>query len=466
MNKKLDLTEGPVFANLLRFSLPLITMNLLQAIYNIADMAIAGHLTNPEGMTAITTSGQITNIILVLIIGFSNGINIITGQFVGAGKEKGIKDIFQTTVPVFGLLAIFISLMIGLFSGPLLRLLNMPSAAFDYAKDYLLICLCGTIFIYLYNTMAAILRGMGNSFYPMLFVVISTVSNIILDYLLMGPMHMGVKGAALATIISQAASLIMIVLYFLKKTDYLKIKGLRFHIQPQIIKMLVKVGLPQACQFSATQISLLLVSGMVNTYGVLAAAAVGASNKAGTFAQLPGQALNTGVLTTTAQNLPKNNYKRILQSMLCALAIGLMISIGFSALAIFSPITVLGVFTSNSDVVSIGSLYLTLLSLGFIIENIIYATTGVVSGAGYTPITMTASMLAAAGRVIFSVILINTTALGIYSIGLAALIAPVIPVIIMIIVLLSGKWKTSRIQKEMSAFKEEPNNNALFGLPE
>ncbi|MBQ1286122.1 MAG: polysaccharide biosynthesis C-terminal domain-containing protein, partial [Lachnospiraceae bacterium] len=248
MNKKLDLTEGPVFANLLRFSLPLITMNLLQAIYNIADMAIAGHLTNPEGMTAITTSGQITNIILVLIIGFSNGINIITGQFVGAGKEKGIKDIFQTTVPVFGLLAIFISLMIGLFSGPLLRLLNMPSAAFDYAKDYLLICLCGTIFIYLYNTMAAILRGMGNSFYPMLFVVISTVSNIILDYLLMGPMHMGVKGAALATIISQAASLIMIVLYFLKKTDYLKIKGLRFHIQPQIIKMLVKVGLPQACQ--------------------------------------------------------------------------------------------------------------------------------------------------------------------------------------------------------------------------
>ena len=101
-----------------------------------------------------------------------------------------------------------------------------------------------------------------------------------------------------------------------------------------------------------------------------------------------------------------------------------------------------------------------------IIENIIYATTGVVSGAGYTPITMTASMLAAAGRVIFSVILINTTALGIYSIGLAALIAPVIPVIIMIIVLLSGKWKTSRIQKEMSAFKEEPNNNALFGLPE
>ena len=451
MNKNKNLTEGPVFGNLLRFSLPLIFTNVLQAVYNAADMAIAGHFTSPEGMTAISTGGQITTIILVLIMGFSNGINILTGQFVGAGKEKEIKGIVSTTVPLFGVAAIFISLIIAIFCSPLLRLLNMPSSAFNFAKEYLLICMCGTVFIHLYNTLAAVLRGIGDSFHPMLFMVISTITNIVLDYLFMGPLQLGIKGAALATITAQALSMIMVFVYVAKKTEYLTADVIRFRIHPQILKMLVKIGLPQACQFAATQVSLLLVVGMVNSYGEIAAAAVGASNRAGTFAQLPGQALSTGVLTAAAQNLPKRNYKRIIQSMFCALGIGSAISVCFSVVTIISPSTILGLFTPDSEVISAGALYLTLMSFGVVLENIIYETAGVISGAGYTTITMIASMLAAAGRVVFAVILQRVTSMGVYAIGVAAIAAPVIPVIIMVVTLCSGKWKISRVQKEMNA---------------
>lgn len=450
MTKKLNLTEGPIFGNLIRFSLPLIFTNILQAVYNVADMAIAGHFTDPEGMTAINTSGQIAMIILMIIIGFSNGTNIVTGQMVGAGRSNEIRAVVKTTLPLFGLLAIVISIVVAAIHHPLLILLNVPAEAFEQARSYLLICLCGTIFIYLYNTLAAILRGLGDSYHPMLFMVISTVVNIVLDFVFMGPLHLGISGAALATVCAQALSMCMIFVYFIKETTYLTKDCLRFQIHPKILKMIIKIGLPQACQFSATQISLLLIAGMVNAYGVVAAAAVGASNKAGTFAQLPGQALNAGVLTTTAQNLPKGNYKRILRSMFCAMGLGMGIAAVFLVFALLCPERILGIFTTNMDVVAVGTFYLAILSFSFVIENIIYTSTGVVSGAGYTPITMTAAMLAAAGRIGFAILFQHTTDLGLYSICAAALIAPFIPILIMILVLLSGKWKTSRIQKELT----------------
>ncbi|MCI6018672.1 MAG: MATE family efflux transporter [Clostridiales bacterium] len=454
MNHKINLSEGPVFGNLIRFSFPLIFTNVLQAIYNVADMSITGHFTNPESMTAVNTSGQITMIVLMIIVGFSNGTNIVTGQLVGVEKTNDIKDVVQTTLPLFGLLAVIISILLGILSTPLLHLLNMPLDAFLYAKKYLLICLIGTIFVYIYNTLAAILRGLGDSLRPMIFMVISTVTNIVLDFVFMGIFGLGVTGAAIATVIAQCLSMVLIIIYFIKTTNYLSFKVTEWKNHSQIIKMVLKIGLPQACQFSATQLSLLLIAAMVNNYGVVAAAAVGACNKAGSFAQLPGQALNCGVLTATAQNLPKRNYRRIIQSMFCAMGLGIAISSGFCFIAFLSPATILNLFTTNTDVISAGTFYLTLMSIGFIFENIIYATTGIVSGAGYTPITMIAAMLSAIGRVIFAVILQETTDLGLYAISIASIVAPMIPVIIMIIVLTSGKWKISRIQAEIHSLNK------------
>lgn len=449
MKEKQDLTQGPIAGNLFRFSLPLILTNLLQAVYNVADMAIAGQFVGPTGIAAINTSGQITNIILMIVIGFSNGVGIVTGQLIGSGKAREIKYVLGSMMTFFAILAIAISLLTGCLSDSILHILNIPAEAFTDARNYLVVCLVGTVFIYLYNTMAAVLRSTGDSVHPLMFMTLSTVLNIALDFLFMGILPLGTAGAALATITAQAFSMTLTLFYFLKKTTYLTFKKETFKIHRNHLKMVIKVGLPQACQFSATQFSLLIIAGMVNQYGVIAAAAVGASNKAGTFAQLPGQALNAGVLTTTAQNLPQKNYRRIIKSMFYAMALAIAISVVFLLLAIAVPDVILGIFTDDAHVVRTGSHYLLFISIGFVIENLIFTTTGVISGAGYTTITMAASLMAAAGRVVFAWILQTVTDLNVYSIGVAGILSPIIPVVIMIFSLASGFWKTSRIQNEL-----------------
>lgn len=444
-----ELTKGSVLVNLLRFSLPLIIMNLLQAFYNTADMAIAGHFVGSVGMTAINTSGQITNIILMLIIGFSNGVTIVTGQLLGAGKEKEIKGFLVNMMVLFGALAIGVTILCNVFAVPLLHLVNMPEASFADALSYLRICLAGTLFIYLYNTVAAMLKGVGDSVHPMMVMILSTAMNVVLDFLFMGPLDMGVKGAALATILSQIVSFFAIFFLAVLKTEFVSLQMKNIRIEREKVQMVFKVGLPQACQFSATQISFLIILAMVNSYGVIAAAAVGAVNRVATFAQLPGQALNVGVLTTTAQNLPLQNYKRILKSMLYAILIALGIAAVFCCISVVRPEVLLGIFTNEQEVITVGTLYLILVSVGTVIESLIYTMTGVVSGAGYTTITMVGALTAAFGRIIIALILQNVTSLGLYSIGVAAIISPVIPVLIMLITILSGKWKISRIQKEL-----------------
>lgn len=447
---KRDLTSGAIFGNLLRFSLPLIIMNLLQAFYNTADMAIAGHFVGSAGMTAINTSGQITNIILMLVIGFSNGITIVTGQLLGSGKSGEIREFLANMMAVFGVLAVGVTILCNVFAVPLLRIVNMPEASFADALGYLRICLAGTLFIYLYNTVAAMLKGVGNSFYPMMVMILSTVMNVGLDFLFMGPLDMGVKGAALATILSQIVSFLSILFLAAFRTEFLSLQIKTMRLEKEKIQMVFKVGLPQACQFSATQVSFLIVLAMVNNYGVVAAAAVGAVNRVATFAQLPGQALNVGVLTTTAQNLPLQNYRRILRSMFYAILTAMGIAAVFCLLSVICPETLLGIFTSEQEVIAVGTLYLILVSVGTVIESLIYTMTGVVSGAGYTTITMVGALSAAFGRIVIALILQYTTEIGLYSIGVAAILSPIIPVVVMLATLISGKWKISRIQKELN----------------
>ncbi len=451
MRFQIDLTRGSIGKNLFQFSMPLILINVLQAVYNVADMALAGHLVGTGGMAAINTSGQIMNIILVLTIGFSNGISIVTGQLVGAGQQSCVRTVIKTVVPCFAALAAVVSGAAACLCDPMLRILHIPPAVFAEAREYMLICLCGTIGVYLYNSLAGVLRGLGDSFHPMMFVCISTGTNIVLDYLLMGPLHMGVKGAALATVTAQWLSMALVFVYIKRNTEFLKRTAQNSGFDKTVLKMIVKIGLPQAFQFTATQFSILIIAGLVNTYGTVAAAAVGASNKAGTFAQLPGQALNAGVLTVTAQNLPKNNYSRILKSMFLAMGTGLVVSCIFFGVSAVRPSVILGIFSNDAEVLEMGRQYLVLMAAGCVTENIIYTSTGVVSGAGYTHITMAAAMLSALFRIIFALILQQATDLGVIGLGTAVVLAPVIPVIVMAAVLISGKWKKSALSEEYQA---------------
>lgn len=205
MNKKtMDLTQGNVTKLLIAYALPLIATSLLQSIYSIADLLIAGHTVGSVGISAINNSSQIMNLITKIAIGLSVGGNILIGQYFGAKNEKGKKESIQTLFTLCIILGILCSIIMWIFSRSLLALLDAP--ALEEATTYLKISSVGFLFIWGYNGLSAILRAMGDSNSPFRIIMISSITNIILDFLMMGIWQMGVAGAALATMLSQALS--------------------------------------------------------------------------------------------------------------------------------------------------------------------------------------------------------------------------------------------------------------------
>ena len=267
-----DLTVGNVALKTIGFAVPIIITNLLQALYNIADMAIVGHFIGSAGMSAVNIGGQVTMIILVFCQGVSNGGGILVSNLFGAKKKELIPKVVGTMLSFFFLLALFFIVLVLALGVPILKGLDTPPEAFAGTKTYLFICIAGTIFIYFYNVLAAVLRGIGESFRPMIFVAITVALNIGLDALFVGPMHMGVAGAALATIISQFISMCMAI-WYVRKLGLFDFKLPSFKIDKDFLKVMLKIGIPQGLQFALTNISFLLIMGFINPYGVAASAA-------------------------------------------------------------------------------------------------------------------------------------------------------------------------------------------------
>ncbi len=446
MGKSKDLTVGNVGLKTIGFAIPIIITNLLQALYNIADMAIVGRYIGPSGMSAINIGGQVTMIILVFAQGVTNGGNIIISQLFGGKKKEIIPKVVGTMLGTFFFMALIFIVVVLALGTPILNGLDTPPEAYEGARSYLFICMAGTIFIYFYNVLAAALRGIGESVKPMIFVAITVALNIGLDILFVGPFQMGVSGAAIATILTQFISMV-IAIWYVKKIGLFDFRLSSFKIDKGFFKTMLKIGVPQGLQFGLTNISFLLIMGFINKYGVDASAATGAVTKIGTFAVLPAQALMTALITLTAQNIPVKNYKRILQSMLVSMGVSLVFTGAIFAFAHISPATMLGIFTSDATVINIGSDYLKILTISYMIESVMFCMYGVISGAGHTYYTFGCAILSAfIVRFTFAWIFTTFTSMGLLGIGWAYVMAPTSAGLAAFIFLLTGKWKKNRVK--------------------
>ena len=441
-----DLTVGNVALKTIAFAVPIIITNLLQALYNIADMAIVGHFIGSAGMSAVNIGGQVTMIILVFCQGVSNGGGILVSNLFGAKKKELIPKVVGTMLSFFFLLALFFIVLVLALGVPILKGLDTPPEAFAGTKTYLFICIAGTVFIYFYNVLAAVLRGIGESFRPMIFVAITVALNIGLDALFVGPLHMGVAGAALATIISQFVSMCMAI-WYVRKLGLFDFKLPSFKIDKDFLKVTLKIGIPQGLQFALTNISFLMIMGFINPYGVAASAATGAVTKIGTFAVLPAQALMTGLVTMTAQNIPVEQYQRILKSMFVSMGISLLFTGFIFLLAHLIPEAMLGIFTSDPEVIAIGSEYLKILTISYMIESLMFCLYGIITGGGHTYYVFGCAILSAfIIRFTFSWIFSTYTSLGLMGIGWAYVLAPACSGLAALIFILTGKWKQNRVK--------------------
>lgn len=375
-------TSGPVLRSLLTFALPLFLSNLLQALYNLADMVVVGQVVGAPGLSGISVGGDVLAMLTFIAMGFADASQVIISMYIGSGLKEKLSRFIGTTASFMTLCAIFVSVLFLLFRDQILSLLNTPPESWDQAAAYATTCMCGLIFIYGYNIVSAIMRGLGDSKRPFLFITIAAILNVVLDLVFVLGLGMESFGAALATVIAQAVSFITALAFLCKnrKRMGVELSPRHFRIDRRELITLVKLGVPFALRQAAVLFSKFFINFWLNGYGVTVSAVSGIGYKLDVIGNLVGSAVSTAGSSMVGQNIGAGKFDRVSRVLGSALLInGVFYSLLILAIGLF-PRFVFGCFTSEQDVLAVCMEYLPFLLIIYAasaLRNSMYAfTTG------------------------------------------------------------------------------------------
>ncbi len=383
-----NLTEGNVLSVLLIFAVPFVIANVIQALYGAVDLLIIGRYCTPESVAAVSTGTQVTQIITSMITGLTLGGTILVGKYTGMKEENEVRKTIGTTLSVFGIVALILTVVMLISIPTILRLLKTPEESFELADLYVRICSCGIFFICGYNAISAILRGYGDSKRPMMFIGLACVLNIVGDVVFTGILGMGVAGVAIATIGSQAVSMICAI-WYLNRNQFIftfTIKNLR--IDRDKVKELARVGIPISLQECMVRLSFLYLTSVTNRLGIYAAAAVGVASKYDVFAMLPATSIANALAAITAQNYGAGRPERAKKSLFAGLSFAVAASAVFWLWAQVSPQTMIGVFTDDSSIISAGIPFFKSCSYDYLAVSFVFCLNGYLNGRSKTIFTM------------------------------------------------------------------------------
>ena len=436
-----DFTTGDIRKTLIKFSIPFFLTNLIQSLYNIADIMVVGHFCGSGGIAGASISGSVTMVITYTIIGLCNGASIMTAQYAGRKSEKDIKETIGTSLAIMLILSVIVTALSLLLSNHILRAINTPDEVFNLTKSYFTICMTGSVFIFGYNAVASVLRGMGDSKTPMYIGVGSCLLNILLDLLFVGVFGMNVSGAALATVMSQAASLIGCVIY-LKRSDFIfDFKLTSFKMIPSKAAAIFKLGLPGAVQNMIVSGGFLIVSSITNSLGVYAASGVAVAAKINNLAQMPAGAIGMAVSSMVGQNVGAENYDRARSVMKNGIAISLIIGAAAFAIVQIFPMTVLGFLTREAAVLEQAAVYLRVTSFDYLLVALIFPLNGLCNGSGHTLFTMIPSIFSSViARVPVALLCAVTLNMGLTGIGISTPTGTISAIIICTVYYFSNRW--------------------------
>lgn len=436
-----DLTEGSVVKQLLKFCLPFLLSNFLQAMYNFTDTLVVSWFAGAHTVAGVANGGQITFIAMNFAIGFAIGGTVLVSQYFGADRKEELQGTIGTMFTALGILSIVITTLVIVFAKPLLRLINTPEEAFDEAYRYTVICASGMVFTFGYNAVAAILRGMGDSKNPLYFVLIAGIVNTLLDLPFVGLFHWGAAGDAASTIMAQALSLVLAVIYLKKKGFVFEFKLANFRIDKGHLKRILKIGLPNSIQNVVVGTSFLIMMMLVNGFGVHASAAMGIVGKFNGLAILPAIAMSSSVSSMAAQNIGAGKYDRARKTMHTGVLLALPIGVLFAALVFFVPQAMLGIFTNDPLTIAQGVEYIRFLSLDYILVSFLFCLNGLLMGSGLTMFTMINGMLSSIIlRAPVAYLLGIVLNMGVAGVGIAAPVATVGALVIAFVYYKTGKW--------------------------
>lgn len=442
-----DFTKGNITKDLIIFAWPLLLSNILQVVYSMVDMIIVGKVMGKVGTSAVTVGGDVTNLLTFIGMGFASAGQVLIARYVGAKQRDKIGKFVGTMTSFLFIMAIIVSIF-GLVSQDLiLRLMNTPAEAYDGAAAYSSICISGLVFIYGYNVTSAILRGMGDSKHPLLFIAIAAGINIVLDLIFVAGFNMGAGGAALATVISQAISFILCLIFLIRKKEMFSLniaKNDFIHWDRDMLSAFVKLGVPMAIKFAAISVSRMFVNSWINGYGVAVSAFAGIANKLASVVNLFSNAMNTAGSTMVGQNIVAGQFDRVNKILKNLLIITLSIAIAFSIAMVLFPQEIFALFTDSSetDVLELADVYVPIALMMFLSSSLRATMNALINGSGNVKTNfLTAILDGIVLRIGLSLLFGVALKMEYFGFWLGDAIAGYTPFFIGLVFYLTGSWK-------------------------
>ncbi len=439
-----EFTSGPVLSTLLVFAIPLFLSNLLQAVYNMVDMIVVGHVVGETGLSGITIGGDVLSFLTFFSMGFSSASQVIISQYIGAGLKDKLSRFIGTMATSLMLCAVGMSVIALLLREHILTWLNTPAESWDQAMAYATTCMCGLVFIYGYNIVSAIMRGMGDSKRPFMFVAIAAVLNLILDILFVAGFGWESFGAALATVIAQGVSFLTALVYLYKKRDRFGFNFTlqNFRIDKHELSTLVKLGVPFAIRSASIMFSRLFVSSWINSYGVTVSAVTGVGSKINQIANLAGTAVTTAGSSMVGQNIGAAKYDRARRILGSAFLInGVCFSILIAVVLLF-PRTVFGLFTADANVLALCMEYVPVTVIAFVASALRDSMNAFTSGCGNYKFNFAVAIIdGIIARIGLSLLFGLALSLGYFGFWLGDAISGAMPFVLGTVYYLSGRWK-------------------------
>ena len=399
-----DYTEGSIPKQLGRFMLPFMASNALQLVYSLVDMVIVGRFVGSAGLSGVSQGSMIVLFFTMFCLGFSNSGQIMIAQFVGAGRRDQLKYLIGTLFSVMAIGGAALTVLALALRVPLLHLINVPPEAWDMAGDYVIICGGGLLFTVGYNAVAAILRGMGDSRHPFIFLAISSIINLILDYILTGLLGLGVAGAAFATVFSQAVSFIAAIIFLRHNEEefHFDFRLRSFRIHREMLGSMVKLGIPLALQMVAINISFIICNSFVNGLGVVASATFGVGMKVDDIGNKLTLGIQYAAAPMLAQNFGAGKIKRVRGVVYWTWIMAGAVYLVFTTVYLCFGRQIFALFTDDAAVIDLAPVFIRAIVWSFPGMVIMRGANSFLQGTGSARLLMAFAFIDAGARVLFS----------------------------------------------------------------
>ena len=435
----MDMTRGPIMPQLVKFGTPVLLGMLFQRIYNFVDVFIVGHYLGDEALAAVSIAGSAMYLLMSLMMGLTTGVSIVIAQYYGAGDEDKVRETFASSIFVAVGMTAMITILGMMGAKGLLGLLQTSDALLESAHTYLMIIFAGCCGTMLYNWISAVMRSLGNSVVPLVALILSSLFNVVLDILFIAVIPMGVAGAALVTVLAQAISGLICLIYAYKILPMLRLKRGEMRMNPHIARQILTYGIPTGLQMSIISISDMALQAKINTYETALIVAYGIAAKVEFLGWQLAEAIGTALGTFVGQNVGAGDYKRVRQGVRCAYGIH------FVCYGIFCPVVwlfarpIMGMFTQSAASVAYGVEYMRIFSFFFLIGGTMCIYHNILRASGDVKMTLAMGLSEVVTRISFTFLF--TAWMGYWGLWWVSPITWVCAVAIGAIRYYSGKWE-------------------------